>query len=73
MLIKLWPGYWIDQLKRMNKKVNKKTVNSWLKVMFGIAKFVASQDVNSGRILIVLFQCLPLVLGGRGYWRRKRS
>ena len=22
MLIKLWPGDWIDQLKRMNKKVD---------------------------------------------------
>ena len=22
MLIKLWPGYWIDQLKRMNKNVD---------------------------------------------------
>ena len=22
MLIKLWPGYWISQLKRMNRKVD---------------------------------------------------
>ena len=42
----------------------KKTGNSWLKVMFGIKKFVASQAVNSGRTLVVSFQRIPLVLGG---------
>ena len=41
----------------------KKTGNSWFKVMFGIAKFVASQAVNYGRTLVVLFQRLHLVLG----------
>ena len=51
----------------------KKTGNSWFKVMFGIAKFVASQAVNSGRTLVVSFQRLHLVLGGRGCGRRKRT
>ena len=36
--------------------------NRGLKVMFGIAKFVTSQDMNSGRTLVVSFQHLHLVL-----------
>ena len=51
----------------------KKTGNSWFKVMFGIAKFVACQTVNSGKTLVVSFQRLHLVLGGRGCGRRKRN
>ena len=70
-LIKLWPGDWIYQLKRVNRKVDEENGNSWLKVMFGIEHFVASQAVNSGRTLVVSFQLLPLVLGDRGCGRRK--
>ena len=73
MLVKLWPGDCIDQLKSMNKRSMEKTGNSWLKLMFGIAKFVASQAVNYGRTFVVSFQRLPLVLGGQGCGRRKRS
>ena len=51
----------------------KKTGNRGLKVMFGIRKFFASQDVNSGRTLVVLFQHLHLVLKGRGCGKRKRN
>ena len=51
----------------------KKTGNRGLKEMFGIGKFVASQAVNSGRTLVVSFQRLHLVLGGRGCGRRKRN
>ena len=51
----------------------KKTGNILLKVMFGIANFVASQAVNSGRSLVVSFQRLHLVLEGRGCGRRKRN
>ena len=58
-----------DEFKGRLKKMG----NSWLNVMFGIAKFVASQAVNSGRTLVVSFQRPPLVLGGRGCGRRKRS
>ena len=47
--------------------------NRGLKVMFGIGKFVDSQDVNSGRTLVVSFQHLHLVLEGRGCGRRKRT
>ena len=51
----------------------KKTGNSWLKVMFGIAKFFASQENNSGRTLVVSFQRLPLVLGVQDCGTRKSS
>ena len=40
----------------------RKMVNSWLKVMFGIEKFVASQAINYGRTFVVSSQRLPLVL-----------
>ena len=45
--------------------------NRGLKVMFGIGKFVASQDVNSGRTLVVSFQHLHLVFEGQGCGKRK--
>ena len=51
----------------------KKTGNRGLKVMFGIAKFVASQAVNSGRTLVVSFKHLCLVLEGRVCGKRKRN
>ena len=73
MLIKLWPGYWIDQLERMIKRLMKKMGNIGLKLMFGIGNFVASQAVNSGRTLVVSFQRLHLVLEGRVCGRRKRN
>ena len=31
MLIKLWPGDWIDQLKRMNRKVDEENVKQGVK------------------------------------------
>ena len=51
----------------------KKTGNRGLKVMFGIVKFVDSQAMNSGIILVVSFQRLHLVLEVRGCGRRKRG
>ena len=32
MLIKLWPGYWMNQLKRMNRKVDKENGKEFNKV-----------------------------------------
>ena len=38
----------------------------WEKLMYGIEKFVSFPGMDFGRTLVVLFQFLPLVLGGRG-------
>ena len=43
----------------------------WEKGMCGIEKFVGFPAINFGRTLVVSFQLLPLVLGGRGCGRRK--
>ena len=40
--------------------------------MDGIGKFGGFQAMNFERTLVVLFQLLPLVFGGRGCGRRKR-
>ena len=42
------------------------------KGMDGIKKFISFPEMNFGRTLVVSFQLLPLVLGGRGHGRRKR-
>ena len=44
----------------------------WEKGMDGIENFVGFPGMNFGRILVVSFQLLPLVLGGRGCGRRKK-
>ena len=72
MLIKLWPGYWISQLKRMNQKMDEDNGKALNKGMYGIEKFVGFPAMNFGRTLVVSFQLLTLVLGGRGCGIRKR-
>ena len=42
------------------------------KGMDGIYIFVGFQEINFGRTLVVSFQLLRLVLGGRGYVRSKK-
>ena len=42
------------------------------KEMYGIENFVGFPEIYFGRTLVVSFQLLPLVLGGRGCGRRKR-
>ena len=37
-----------------------------------LRKFSSFQAVDFGRTVVISFQLLPLVLGGRGYRRRKR-
>ena len=44
----------------------------WEKVMYGIETFVGFSAMNFGITLVVSFQLLTLVLGGRGYGIRKR-
>ena len=73
MLIKLWPGDWIDQLKRMNKKVDEENGKQRVKGNVRYRKVLASQAVNSGRTLVVSFQHLHFVLEGRGCEKRKRN
>ena len=46
--------------------------NHWENRMDGIEKFVGFPAINIGTTLVVLFQVLPLVLGGRGCDIRKR-
>ena len=72
MLIKLRPGKCKTQLKRINQKVDEDNGKALGKVMYGIENFVGFPAMNFGRTLVVLFQLLPLVLGGQGYGRRKR-
>ena len=43
-----------------------------IKVMYSIEKFVGFPEFNLGRTVVVLFQLLHLLLGGRGFGRRKR-
>ena len=43
------------------------------KLMYGIETFVGFSAMNFGRTLVVLFQILPFVLGGRGCGRRKKK
>ena len=45
--------------------------NHWEKAMDNIEKFVGFPEMNFGITLVVLFQLLPLVLGSRGFGRRK--
>ena len=68
MLINIWHGNWKNQLKRKNKKVDEDNEKVLGMVMCIIKKFVGFV----GRILVVLFQLLPLVFGGRGYGIRER-
>ena len=44
----------------------------WENFMYGIEKIVDFPAINFGIILIVLFQLIPLVLGGQGCGRRNR-
>ena len=73
MLIKLWPGDWIDQLKSMNQKVDEDNGMQRVKGNVRFRKFVASQTLNSGGTSVVSFQHLHLVLEGRGCGKRKRN
>ena len=57
MLMKLWTGYWEEQLKRMNK------VEGRLKRMEYFGNFSIYQGIIFGRTLGVLCQHLPLALG----------
>ena len=50
----------------------RKLVNHWEKVMYGIENFVGFPEMNFGGTLVVSFQLLPLVLGGRGCGISKR-
>ena len=44
----------------------------WEKGMDGIENFVGFPELSFGKTLVVSFQLLPLVLGGRGCGIRKR-
>ena len=72
ILIKLWPGDWISQLNRMNRKVDEENGKALNKGNVRYQTFVGYSAMNFGRTLVVSFQLLPLVLGGRGCGRRKR-
>ena len=64
MLIKLWPVNWISQLKRMNRKVEKNNGKTLNKGNIWYRKVCQFPEMNSGIILVVSFQLLPLVLVG---------
>ena len=72
MLIKIWPGDWISELNSMNRKVDEDNGKAWNKVNERYQKFIGFPATNFGRTLVVSFQLLPLVLGGRGCGIRKR-
>ena len=64
MLMKIWPGYRKNQLERMNTYVDEDNGKAMGMVNERYQKVWASNEF--GRTLIVSFQLLPLVLGGRG-------
>ena len=71
ILINLWPRDLKNQLKRMNQKLDEENGKSMgigngrYKNIFGFLV------INFGRTLVVSFQILPLVFGGRGYGKGK--
>ena len=73
MLIKSWPGVWIDQLKRMNKKVDEENVKQNVKGNVRYQKVRRFSSSEFWRTFVVSFQHLHLVLEGRGCGKRKRN
>ena len=73
MLINIWPGGCNNQLERMNTKVGKYNGKDVGMVNGPARKFVGFQATNIGRSLVVSFQLLHLVLGGRGYCRNPNN
>ena len=71
-LIKLCPRDWISHLKRINQNVDEENRKAFNTGNVRYRKVRRFPEMNFRRTLVVSFQLLPLVLGGRGCGRRKR-
>ena len=73
MLMKLWHVDWKTKSKRVNLKVDEDNGNQMGIGNIWYRKVCHFQAMNFGRTLVVSFQLLPLVLGGRSWGTRKRK
>ena len=63
MLMKLWPGYWNEQIDQINKKVDEDNgIGRTQEIEYSVS-FGGNQGTNSGRKVAVFIHHLPLDLG----------
>ena len=73
MLIRLWPGDWLDQLKRMNQKVDEENGKQRVKGNFWYRKVRRFSSCEFWKNIGCLVQHLHLILEGRGCGKKKRN
>ena len=73
MLIKLWPGYWIDQLKRMNRKVYEDNGKHRVKGNFWYRKVRRFSSSEFWKNIGYLVSAPTFGLGGTRLWEKEEE
>ena len=73
MLIKLWPGDWIDQLKRMNRKVNEENGKQRVKVNVRYRKVRRFSSFEFWKNIGCLVSAPIFGLGGSRLWEKEEE
>ena len=73
MLIKLWPGDWIDQLKRMNRKVDEENGKQRVKANVWYRKFPRFSSNEFRNNIGCLVSERTFGLGGSRLWEKEEK
>ena len=73
ILIQLWPGYWIDQLKRMNRKVDEENEKQLVKGNVRYRKVCRFSSCEFWKNIGYLVSAPTFGLGGSRLWEKEEE
>ena len=73
MLIKLWPGDWIDWLRRMNRKVDEENGKQLVKGNVWYCKFLRFSSCEFWKNIGCLISAPTFGLGGSRLWENEEE